>query len=329
MLHITNGDSVGNALVRSGLDGDIIVWRDVLHEGPVPAGLSLAELSRVRARFVHACGWTASLEGTLDGFEARDAALAESRQHDEVVLWFEHDLYDQLQLLQLLDWFAAHPNPRTRLSLVAREEYLGTLAPHLLVERFGTRAPVTAAQLELGQRAWSAFRAPSPTAITELLQGDLSALPFLRAALGRHLEQFPSMRNGLSRSEQQALAAIDGEPTSIAAAFLLCQELDEPAAFLGDATFLWYLARLGDGADPLLRFADGSPLTLGTIAEGGEGLWQREIILTPLGDAVLSSRIDRVHHQGIDRWLGGVHLQSLNAVWRWDQESSKLHLAGG
>src|ERR1039458_2770051 len=47
MLHITNGSSV--ALDRSGIGGEIVFWVDVLHEGPVPAGLELEELSRIRA----------------------------------------------------------------------------------------------------------------------------------------------------------------------------------------------------------------------------------------------------------------------------------------
>jgi hypothetical protein len=46
MLHITNGESV--ALPQTGLPGEVIYWNDVLHDGPVPRGLELQELSRVR-----------------------------------------------------------------------------------------------------------------------------------------------------------------------------------------------------------------------------------------------------------------------------------------
>lgn len=45
MLHITNGHSV--PLDQAGLPGPIVYWVDVLHEGPVPAGLSLDELSQL------------------------------------------------------------------------------------------------------------------------------------------------------------------------------------------------------------------------------------------------------------------------------------------
>ncbi|WP_256831125.1 hypothetical protein [Paenibacillus sp. Pae15] len=33
--------------------------------------------------------------------------LERYREHDEVVLWFEHDLFDQTLLIYLLQWLAA------------------------------------------------------------------------------------------------------------------------------------------------------------------------------------------------------------------------------
>jgi hypothetical protein len=52
MLLVTNGDSVAECIERAGLAGEVLPWRDVLHEGPVPAGLSDAELGEIRARFL-------------------------------------------------------------------------------------------------------------------------------------------------------------------------------------------------------------------------------------------------------------------------------------
>src|SRR5215813_4955223 len=105
MLHITNGASVGASLGQSGLPGAVLAWQDVLHEGPVPTDLALDELRPVRARFL-ADAYNVRYEDTLAELAARDTVLASCANEDEVVLWFEHDLYDQLQLLQILDWFA-------------------------------------------------------------------------------------------------------------------------------------------------------------------------------------------------------------------------------
>ena len=92
---------------EASLPGEYLPWRDVLHDGPVPGGLTLQELSDVRARALAGFGFNGSdYDGIRAGFAERDATLENFRKHDEVVLWFEHDLYDQLQLIQLLDWFS-------------------------------------------------------------------------------------------------------------------------------------------------------------------------------------------------------------------------------
>jgi hypothetical protein len=52
MLHITNGDNTVALMREVGLRGVYLPWRDLLHEGPVPADLDLPELSKLRARFI-------------------------------------------------------------------------------------------------------------------------------------------------------------------------------------------------------------------------------------------------------------------------------------
>src|SRR5947209_11115587 len=104
MLHITNGESAGQLIQETGITGTLLTWDDVLHEGPTPADLSLGQMSEVRARFI-ANYYTLPFEEVMADFVRRDTALTHFHLHEEVVLWFEHDLYDQLQLLQLLNWF--------------------------------------------------------------------------------------------------------------------------------------------------------------------------------------------------------------------------------
>ena len=102
--HVTNGDVCADALRAAGAT-PLVIWRDVLHAGPVPAGLSPAQLAAVRASFLAGQSWTDFAEA-LALFAERDAALARA---EGGVLWFEHDLYDQLQLVQVLATLAARP----------------------------------------------------------------------------------------------------------------------------------------------------------------------------------------------------------------------------
>jgi hypothetical protein len=299
------------------LTGEILPWRDVLHEGPVPGGLSLEELADVRARFLAQRGWT-TLEKARRDFAGRNATLAGYGDHEEVVLFFEHDLYDQLQLIQVLDWFSGRDLDGTRLSIVQTDEYLGTLGPEPLRTLFRERRETTAEQLDLGSAAWEAFCSPDPTAALGVIQAGTRALPFLAPALRRHLEQFPSTANGLSRSEEQAIEAIAGGRSTPGEAFAAHQEREEPV-FLSDAVFASYLKDLSGAREPLVLLegdgAIGDPVR--------EDLWNQQIVLTEKGRGVLSGNEDRVRLIGIDRWLGGVHLGG-ETTWRWDRSTRTL-----
>ena len=221
MLHITNGDCAV-AVLSQVVQGPILPWRDVLHEGPVRAGLSLEALSAERARFIADAGWGAFPE-VRKHFQDRDATFRSAGQHDEIVLWFEHDLYDQLQLIQVLDGLADLRGPP--ISLVCEAEYLGRMAPERAAELFALRSPVLRKHLQDAQAAWRAFRSPDPFAIESV---KAPALPFLGAALRRHLEEFPWTTDGLSRTERQILQG----------------NTQEEPAFMGDVVLKWHVERL-------------------------------------------------------------------------------------
>lgn len=286
MLHIANGESAAK-LIRKALPGaEVLSWDDVLHEGPVPDGTAAA-LREARARFIAACGWGLYAD-VLRTLEERDRTAA---QAPEVTLWFEHDLFDQLQLLHALDTVCGHA------WLVQSSDYLPQMTPDRLAALHETRQPVTGAQRALAAKAWRAFRSPDPAAVVAVLEEDASALPHLASALRRHLEQFPSVRGGLARTERQILEALAGGARNRREAFLADQKREE-ALFMGDAAFdLWIIRLLGD-RNPLIDENHGV------------------LALTPAGRQVLSGQADHVELNGLDRWLGGVYL--CRDEWRWD-----------
>jgi hypothetical protein len=270
----------------------------VLHEGPVPEGLSLEDLSRVRAEFIAACGWE-RLEKAMALFAERDRTLSAQGPEEDVVLWLEHDLYDQLQLLQILDWFAGHPERAGRLFLICIDRFegiepfygLGQLSPKQLSSLWSRREPVTPEQLALAQKAWHAFRAPEPGPWAALLCEETAALPFLKAAVLRHLQQFPSVENGLSHTERQLLSALSDTPMTFANLFKATQAAEE-SPFMGDTVLRQLLQQLVQCRVPLAHLS-------------ATGLY----ILTQAGRAVLQGQQNHVQLNGIDRWLGGVHLK--------------------
>jgi hypothetical protein len=288
MLHLTNGDSAADLIRRTGVTGEVVPWRDVLHEGPVPAGLTLEGMADVRARFL--AGPAHPFAEVFASLAARNASLRAARR---VVLWFEHDLYDQLQLLQILATLAVQPETRAELICinafpgVAPFHGLGQLTPVQLATLWSERKPVSVAQLALGARAWHAFSSPEPSALRKVLDGDLMALPFLRDALERFLEEFPAPPTGLGRTERQLLAAVRAGHPTFAEVFRASQA-QEPAPFLGDMTAKTRLNAMIRARTPLVT---REPYTL-----------------TSAGERVLAGEVDARKLNGIDRWFGGVHL---------------------
>jgi hypothetical protein len=263
-------------------------------------------------------GWRTADEA-LREFAERDRTLDKSLSHDEVVLWFEHDLYDQLQLLQLLDWFATCEIGTTRLTLICDAEYLGPSTPQRLAERFPDRSPVDDDQFECARRAWRAFRSDDPRAIESCLSEDTSALPFVSAAFQRHLEQFPSTTNGLSRAEHQALDVLSAGPRAFGPLFSETQQREDPL-YLGDSSFAAYLTALNNCKYPLIVAASGQRIT--TAVARAESAVPLE--LTDIGRAVITGSADHISLNGIDRWLGGAQLMGAESPWRWDPAGHML-----
>ncbi len=325
-LNITNGESAVAKLREAGVRGEIIPWQDVLHEGPVNASLSLTDLSELRALFISERGWDDFAHVSGD-FAQRDRTLTKLDRFDEIVLWFEDDLYDQLQLLQLLDFLSRAGERKARLSLIVVNGYLASLTPAALAELEPKRAAVTEAQLALGKRAWAAFGSTDPSSIARIIEGDTSALPFIAPALTRHLEEFPGSESGLSRSEREALTAIQGGHSTPVAAFLEVAK-QQQSVFLGDIVFYWYLERLSDSDTPLVTWKDGSRVVAPRGKEDSREFVTGELAVTDLGREVLAGKQDWQRVNRNSRWLGGVELRPGPGGWRWDAQSKKLVHAG-
>lgn len=299
---------------EAAIAGDILPWRDVLHDGPVPDSLTLDELSQIRIQFIIERGW-GTPEKIKDSFVERDQALQSFKKYSKIILWFEHDLYDQLQMLQILDWFSSNPLERTQLALICTDQYLGTLTPDEMKGLVSYEEPVTQEHIMLASQAWSAFRSSSPEMWCELLNTDTSVLPFLQGAIIRQLEEYPDCSNGLSRTAQQALEIISKGEKRPGKIFGLYQDT-EARRFLGDSSFWVILHELLASNPPLLELPEGKELTLPSRPD-------QELTITAAGRDVLAGKRDWLEIVALDRWIGGVHLTSDN-IWCWNPSARSL-----
>lgn len=316
MLHIVDGESVAGTLRGSGIPGAVSIYGDLLYEGPVPTGLDAEAFLEARAVFMTEAELRETVDDARRSLQAFEDTLAGFTGQDEVVIWVSHTLSNQLILIRLLEWFGRQELGGVKLSLICIGRYagiarfagLGELQADQLLSLADTRLPVGEAHLRTARAAWDAFTSPDPTDIERFLATDTSALPFLSASLRRHLEQFPSADNGLSRTERQVLTVLrDRGAVSGPGLFVAVRDLEEQV-YMGDHSLYKIVADLAAARHPLVQVS-------GTLGEA---------VITDAGLAVLAGGADHVALNGIDRWLGGVHLQGERAIWRWDGAAGRI-----
>ena len=260
-LHVANGHCTTRLIEAAGLPGRTSIWADALHDGPVP-DVSDEELVRIRAAFISDGLDVSAEEVEADLKHWRDVVDADDG-YDELVLWFEHDLFDQLNLIQLLTRIGRDRPIRRPVSLISIDRYpghphfkgLGELTPADISALYDTRQPVTPQQFRLAADAWDAFRSGQRADLDALLADNTSALPFLAPALRRHLDEAGSEPgglqpkaqsprvgdHGLTRSERRLMEQLAAGPLDIHTAFA-GMHVGETAYYITDSSF-WQMVK--------------------------------------------------------------------------------------
>ena len=234
-LHVTNGESAASTLRQTSIEGVVVSWDDALHVGPL--AFEPPESRRVRSQFLADQGWgeAAAIESEL---ARRDELLERA---ERVVLWFEPDLFDQLQLLQVL----AQVPEGAAVELLQTGDYLGGMEEAALEALWPDRIPLDDETVAAGREAWRA--------VTEgELDHDVQELPYLGAALRRFAEE-------PDRTKRQLLVALEDGPRTAVRLFFANQEQEE-AIFLGDTWAYLFLYELWE--EEKLAPAGGGPMPL-------------------------------------------------------------------
>jgi hypothetical protein len=303
-LHVTNGDAVVYLFKKAGILGAHVPWRDALHEGPLRADLSLVEHSRMRGAYLASRGLGNPIK-ILHDFSTRDAEIARGPEFDEIVLWFEHDLYDQLQILQVLVALGGLSLEPGRVSIVQSDNYLGSMTADEIVALHPKRRTVTSAAFSQARALWAAACSGDPLELFAGTMRESTIFPHMRAALQRLCEEYPWTSDGLSRSQRQALQAVGQGPTTRNEDLFNRAQSREESPFLGDRMFYAILDDLCTAAGPLIEEEAGSfvPTALGRRLLAGDGDW--------------------LEHAPADRYVGGVHLNGATPP-RWDEARAAL-----
>lgn len=321
-LHVRCGSDLRPTLRDAGFVGDFLEHSDPYGVGPVPDGPGLLA---VRARFLAdsygaAMGMTEAAMVTRLHEQAEGLAQAAAR-YRRVVLWCEHDSYDQLALARCLAQFDETGAPPV-LELVSTDRFpgaarfigLGQLPPEAIRMLWPARRPLGAAERAMGRLVWDALRRDDPRDLAAIADAAPGGLPDLPRAVRRHLQELPWTGDGLSLTERLALRIVEAEPLPFGRVFALLMRQWEPLPWLGDIMF-----------QAILRVMAQAPVPACTLHPAGpeEPWWKGPVAITDAGRAILRGERDWLALGPPERWVGGVRIRPGEPHWRWDEAAGR------
>ncbi|TPW17633.1 MAG: hypothetical protein FD130_589, partial [Halothiobacillaceae bacterium] len=218
-LHIRCGSDIREALQQCGFSGDFLEISNPFPQGRVPPFDPLDPFVRIRSDFiVQSYGadippeYADRITMAPDEIRAVEQRLRSLPQgYERIVLWFEHDPFDQLCLAYLLAHLVNSHLGNSTLELMQIDRFpgvnkfigIGYLCQHAenLILLWQQRVAIPPAMMAFGARCWHGFTADNPTALWQLSQ-EPSPLPLMQQAMRRMLQELPWTSNGLSLTEQ-------------------------------------------------------------------------------------------------------------------------------
>lgn len=309
ILHILNGDATREIFEQSSLEGDMIVWREMLCEGKAPATEELPRFFEERAAYLQQV-YGLDRKTYLDTIGEDYKKLGKAAGYEEVVLWFEFDLFCQVNMLFVL-YYLKKLNPVVpSVSIVQLHKHpevpnfrgLGMLRQEHLPPLFEQRVYLQEEDWQLAADAWEAYRSEDPLALEQLSYHRTERLPYLGIALQAHLKRLPGKENGLNAVEHFFLNRLS--LGKLRERDLYYQFWDELKIYgFGDFQLDIYTQRLQQA---------------GVVERNDEML-----CLTGLGQEILNAEENYLSFACQDNiWIGGIPLE--HTPWRWDDEEGKV-----
>lgn len=303
-VHIRCGSDIRHGLQLAGFAGAFQEFADPFCQGPLPDGPDVQFLAS-RAQFV-SDAYGIELADATARQRREYAALSDMSDKSHVVMWFEHDSYDQLILAYLLNHFSTAARPTTfevicidRVPGVQSFTGLGQLAPEMLIWLWeNQRRAVTDQDIACGARVWANLRRPDPSMLAAVANEGTPSLPPMAGALKRHLRELPARKNGLSFTQEITLQILS-DKGAMTAGKLFGQLMRnyEPLPFLGGLMFWHTLVDLQDSSDKPVHVAET------------QAPWPRRLLdITAYGSDLLAGHVDYQNSYEGERWVGGVRI---------------------
>jgi hypothetical protein len=212
-LHITNGSSLTNYLNDLDFKGVFFTWHEMLCEGPTSVDLTSDEFLTKRKLFFKSVYNLEIDEAKFnEEFSKLDGA---NTKYDEIVLWFEYDLFCHINLiavLSLLEKLAISlPISLVSSGWVENDTQLKALSQlnqEQLFKHYKNRQKLTPEDIELGSTLWKIYNGKDHNLFLPYITKK-SNFRYLSNCLKAHIKRFPDSKTGLNDLEYNTLKLIE------------------------------------------------------------------------------------------------------------------------
>lgn len=213
--HVLNGDCLAEQLRQTAINQDFIICREALIDGDVQAN-SLDEFWEIRAKFI-INSYNASVEDYLDRTVKEFEKLIHLPDNSEVCLWFENDLFCQVNMWFVLSLLVKNPTLKVfRVFPEIEDDELwkgfGNANAENLESAYSSKVQFEKKDIELGLHLWKAYQKSDFVPLKELSKTVSVCFEYLEQVCQAHIDRFPS-DNSLGRPEKLLFEIIKLQPT--------------------------------------------------------------------------------------------------------------------
>jgi len=214
-LHILNGDSTFEVISKSSIHGDIMVWREMLCEGSIKDEIGSDKFWKSRYTFFEKEFGVQKLE-YFDKTIKEIIKLDDLSNYNEVVLWFEYDLFCQINLIATCTYLLNSFRKDINYFLICTgkekgKEKLQTLSDYNSKDYtflFENKLKLTKHNLLFAEICWNLYLENDLEKLKSFDFNSNSKFAYLQLAINQHLERFPK-QNGLNQIENKILTLIN------------------------------------------------------------------------------------------------------------------------
>ncbi|APG59545.1 DUF1835 domain-containing protein [Christiangramia salexigens] len=213
ILHIVNGDSLAGKVQELDLPGELMIWRELLCEGPCIREIN-SDFYKIRKKFLRQT-YDISADDYKEGFIQEIKKLKSLKGLEEIVLWFEFDLFCHINMIAAINLITELDNS-VNIQLVCSKKLEGEKEHQPLTEldqkdlknHYFNRIQLTTEDIEVANLIWELYCGNDPYKLKPQIKVKTN-FEYLSSCIRAHVERFPNSVTGLNSLEKNILKLIE------------------------------------------------------------------------------------------------------------------------